>query len=112
MEKCNETLCWSCSNALGGCSWSQEKIPVSGWEAKETIHEDFNSYIVKKCPQYKFDKTELTIKQVALLLKCSERQLYRLSFDGIKQRLYEIRPNFKYELNLLTNGKFVLKRKL
>ena len=60
------TLCWSCQNACGGCSWSEYdpktgKIkfePVPGWEAIPTKIsmqgrvEKIGSYRVIKCPLY------------------------------------------------------------
>lgn len=49
-------LCWRCSNACGGCSWSQNFIPVEGWDAEPVIIKDsegdINSYKIKKCPQF------------------------------------------------------------
>lgn len=56
-----ETLCWSCQNATGGCSWSRTLKPVKGWNAKAikikaSEGKEFvrytDSYIVKKCPKY------------------------------------------------------------
>lgn len=57
----NETLCWSCKNACGDCSWSKNFTPVEGWKAKKTklritrspfeAKEDY-SYIIKSCPEY------------------------------------------------------------
>ena len=59
-----QTICWSCQNACGGCSWSRYKSwqPVEGWEAIETTISLSNhlprmqSYIVLSCPQYVPDK--------------------------------------------------------
>lgn len=31
-----DTLCWSCANACGRCSWSKKFEPVEGWEAQKT----------------------------------------------------------------------------
>lgn len=46
-----EHLCWSCKNAYSGCSWSVFYKPVNGWVAyKSNV-----SYLVHKCPQYKYD---------------------------------------------------------
>ena len=57
----NETLCWSCKNACGDCSWSKNFTPVEGWKAKKTKlrltrgpsepQNDF-SYIIYGCPEY------------------------------------------------------------
>ena len=59
----NETLCWICSNACGNCSWSRSLTPVEGWEAKPIkikgnfyIGEILDSYIVKRCPEFKEDE--------------------------------------------------------
>lgn len=43
-----DTLCWSCKNYCGGCSWSREFKPVKGWTAKETNQ----GYLVLKCPKF------------------------------------------------------------
>lgn len=58
-----ETLCWSCENACGGCSWSRSLTPVEGWEAKKIkIKGNFyvgavlDSYIIKNCPEYKKER--------------------------------------------------------
>lgn len=59
------SLCWSCANATGGCSWTArdpepDKImfkPVEGWEARESTFKGYRyecgSYHVMKCPQYR-----------------------------------------------------------
>ena len=63
-----ETICWTCKNACGGCSWSKRFEPVKGWKAKKTkiktgrtangvkkfYYED--SFIVLKCPEYAKDE--------------------------------------------------------
>lgn len=61
MSKENDTLCWECQNACGGCSWSKSFIPVDSWEAiKTTINQSnyamSHSYIVLSCPLFKQDK--------------------------------------------------------
>ena len=49
-------ICWVCKNACGGCSWSKEFKPVTGWLAKTTIIKDSEgdifSYKIKKCPEF------------------------------------------------------------
>lgn len=59
----DETLCWSCQNATGGCSWSKKLKPVRGWTA-ERIFLKYNengkakydkSYKVVSCPKFKAD---------------------------------------------------------
>lgn len=43
-----KALCWDCANATGGCSWSQEFIPVEGWEAQENEQ----GIRVTRCPKF------------------------------------------------------------
>ena len=54
-----QTLCWDCANATGGCSWSMhtEHKPVEGWNAiRRDIHNKYSepveSYIVISCPEF------------------------------------------------------------
>lgn len=56
---CEETLCWSCRNFAGGCSWSREFKPVDGWRARKikrlynvNLKGNHGSFIVFECPQY------------------------------------------------------------
>lgn len=56
----NPTLCWDCSKACAGCSWSQEFIPVEGWDATPTKLYTKNTaladtYIVNACPLFERD---------------------------------------------------------
>jgi hypothetical protein len=65
------TLCWTCENACGGCSWSDGSFtPVEGWKAKQTKMvceygkghvKDMTSYIVTYCPLYKDDSKKYRI---------------------------------------------------
>ena len=61
-----DTLCWKAENqkdgygiggcryACGGCSWSNDLIPVEGWEAIPTkLGKSVESYVVLKCPKYR-----------------------------------------------------------
>lgn len=64
----SDTLCWSCDNACGGCSWSRSLTPVEGWDAERRDvliqHENKNghwskyeeSYIVYGCPEFVPDR--------------------------------------------------------
>lgn len=60
MEKKRDTLCWSCQNACGKCSWSRKFKRVKGWRAKKTIiksdanslESEIQSYLVLSCPKY------------------------------------------------------------
>ena len=50
----NDSLCWTCVNACGGCSWSNTLTPVEGWTAKPVKIKNCTipSYKVIKCPKY------------------------------------------------------------
>lgn len=63
-----ETLCWTCQNCYGGCSWTEwdpqtgtpRFVPVDGWSARREMriyggNVDF-SYHVIRCPQYISDE--------------------------------------------------------
>ena len=87
----NNTLCWSCEKACGGCSWSDNLIPIKDWKATPTILRFrkptrnspvtlVTSYYVCKCPEYKFDNitfNKQTRAQQAATLGITERTLYR-----------------------------------
>lgn len=52
------TKCWTCANALGGCSWSRRFKPVRGWKATPTlINTQYvggtPSFEVHECPEYR-----------------------------------------------------------
>lgn len=61
--KRSDTICWTCQNACGGCSWSRNYVPVEGWIAEKTIRrytDDHGfrlveSYNVLYCPSYRPD---------------------------------------------------------
>ena len=88
----NSTICWSCKNACGKCSWSSNFTPIDGWVAKPTkIKTDYAtdgsiiSYIVLDCPQYNKDidepltRTEFVMKKYGI----SERAYYRWVRNGL-----------------------------
>lgn len=49
-------LCYICGNACGKCLWSKSFIPISGWDAQQTVvrdsEGDFSSYKIKACPEF------------------------------------------------------------
>ena len=55
-----KTLCWSCRNAYGGCSWSRRFVPVAGWTAERrdirVCAGLVESYRVKECPEYEYEE--------------------------------------------------------
>lgn len=57
-----KTICWTCANACGGCSWSDhwKHRPVPGWKAEKALlrvnrGEMVESYSVIECPEYRPD---------------------------------------------------------
>ena len=57
--KRNTTICWTCQNATGGCSWSRALKPVKGWKAdklrvkkNDYTDEVIDGYVVIECPEY------------------------------------------------------------
>ena len=57
-----QTLCWRCTKAIGTCSWSEEFIPVNGWDATPVKIKStppmgcdvkyIDSFYVKSCPEF------------------------------------------------------------
>ena len=48
------SLCWMCAHpGTGGCCWDRTLTPVPGWMAVETVVDEFDSYFVIECPEYK-----------------------------------------------------------
>lgn len=62
-----ETLCFSCENALCNCTWSQRFKPVPGWVATPTVikrgEEPIHSFHVHQCPMYKPDQPRTKAKR-------------------------------------------------
>jgi predicted nucleic acid-binding Zn ribbon protein len=53
--KYTDALCWHCTKACGGCSWSRNLIPIEGWKAKEIKNASYSvikSYKVIECPEF------------------------------------------------------------
>ena len=64
-RKGNETLCWTCQNACGNCSWSRSLVPVEGWVAKKIkikgnfyAGEIIDSFVIRSCPEYREDRSD------------------------------------------------------
>jgi hypothetical protein len=54
------TLCWSCKNSTGACSWSRKLEPVEGWVAEYSPINmpggvKAESYFVISCPEFIYD---------------------------------------------------------
>lgn len=84
MRGCKKsTLCWDCQNARANyCSWFTNYTPVEGWEVIKTKikHNPYHldeSYCVLKCPNFKRDKKQKTVKELAKDMGISERTFYR-----------------------------------
>ena len=61
----SDTLCWDCKKACGYCSWSQDFVPVPGWEAiivpprgaQMTVKcKSIPDYRVLSCPEFSMEK--------------------------------------------------------
>lgn len=78
----NDQLCFSCSNACGGCSWSSKFIPVENWDAVKTVTSNgVDSYKIIKCPEYIFDGT------------CVRCVSFNENYDK-PEEWYKVCPNF------------------
>ena len=108
----DETICWECKKATGGCSWSKKKAkPVDGWEADSTIVKGdgytFPSYLVKQCPEYaQDDKRILPTEKIAEILgvcrttinkRPKSDTVERLAAKGITAR-YNYQDKLWYEI--------------
>jgi len=56
------TLCWDCKNAILGCSWAREFVPVPGWKAvpRKLRHNAglwSDTFQVVECPEFVRDAT-------------------------------------------------------
>lgn len=96
-----ETLCWSCVNACGRCSWSSKcHTPVEGWSAEKTTlkYGDvfIDSFRVISCPMYDAFYKKVTIEEFLKFInwsksyktftRCDDAELKRLA----KQYGYKI----------------------
>ncbi len=55
-----DQLCAKCQNACGGCRWSDELMPVEGWDAEPTKiyinkRKPIDSFRINSCPEFKLD---------------------------------------------------------
>lgn len=50
----NQTLCWDCAKACGGCRWSDVLRPVLKWQTEPTN----NGLRVVNCPEFERDAYE------------------------------------------------------
>lgn len=73
-----QTICWDCQKATGGCSWSKSLTPVEGWEAtltpinitttkdrkrdKAYAYRSAPGYKVKSCPEFVPDKPRKAVR--------------------------------------------------
>lgn len=86
------SLCWKCKNAVKGCCWSKNFIPVPGWLAIPTKikqyavglngYKTIDSFRVVKCP--KFEPDEKSDFELALELGVSLRTIQRWKQKGVK----------------------------
>lgn len=63
-HKPEESLCWDCAHAVGGCCWSSDFVPVPGWNALERPIMANNgtysstSFMVMECPQFRAESVK------------------------------------------------------
>ncbi len=89
----NKTICWSCKNAVCGCSWSKRFEPVKGWTATLTKLKGYSSgqiiesYNVIKCPEYVPDHKPVIKENITEISgKVNKELVYRLS-EIISQKI-------------------------
>ena len=52
------SICWDCSKATQGCSWSDYFKPVKNWTAikyEPTSTKPYTTYLVQECPEFDRD---------------------------------------------------------
>ena len=92
---CNKgTLCWKCSNATGGCSWSKSLLPIDGWETEEKIIDHQPTHKVISCPEFVADnKKKVAVEDIAHLtdvtLRTVDRHLNAEKFDKLNRLLFD-----------------------
>lgn len=92
------TICWSCKNCCGKCSWSSTFTEVEGWEATPTKVNIMsgvvvNSYIVHKCPKYEFKSVYISATKLAKLIGLFSISNYEKAIEIFKRKFkgYNIR---------------------
>ena len=102
-----DTLCWSCKNCTGGCSWSKKFEPVRGWEATKTFiaSDKSNSYMVHMCPKYEIDKLIIGPEQISKILNIHVRSVYRLPNGEVIRRASKL----GYDIGVNSEGQFILR---
>lgn len=116
------SLCESCGNACGKCSWSDGTFtPVDDWDAtptKVTMSPiTVDSYFVNSCPKFVPDKTRHTTHIVpervtALMCAICERAIRDYAECVIKYRAANIdykteRLNARYDMRFITARDFL-----
>lgn len=87
-------LCWKCSKATGGCSWSKCLLPVDGWEAEATTVDGLPTHKVVSCPCFEKDKKKVPVKDIEPLMNISLKTLGRYintenNFNKLNQILFD-----------------------
>lgn len=89
------TLCWGCSKATGGCSWSKSLLPVDGWETESTMVDGLPTHKVISCPNFERDnKKKVPVASITHLADFTYRTLNKYintenNFNKLNQRLNE-----------------------
>ena len=112
------TICWNCSKACRGCSWSRNFQPVDGWQATPTKVYQANgktldSFIVHNCPQFEKDTigsiTPIKPDILAIKLGISRRALYRMQPEELVQKCKEL--GIELQLGTKKAQRFLIKKK-
>lgn len=103
-------LCWTCSRACGGCSWSADFTPVKGWTAKKNTvrvekgiySHEYDSYHITECPLYKDDTTKQTPIQHTIDVPIVKRSRRPVTMpNSLKDRVWKL-PDFRERIERLT----------
>ena len=115
--KGDQSLCWSCKNCFGGCSWAESFEPVEGWRAERTIIKYFNtkipSFLVRDCPRFAVDDGEREyvsddgFHNLMVAIYKRAAQDYVLLLDRMDEPAYDpdgiAKSKIKYQLSEIEN---------
>lgn len=101
------TICETCENSVGRCSWSKRFEPVEGWEAEPTRvicdNRYEQSYRVRKCPEYDpsirhAPRRSYTLKRGAnrLFFDSDEKVKMFFGLKSLARLHYAVAHGFKY----------------
>ena len=100
-----ETICWTCQN-FSKCSWSNG-VPVRDWEAEKVMGwYGTESYIVKKCPEYKEDKQmPIQLAEIEKIIDLPEWKIRRCISNEKQVQIKELLKQKGYKLYVYEDEK-------